>query len=124
MRLFDIGITIIILLKIIFIILLITQFYFKYKEPNNTKRLNNLKLWRKQIEFIFIFSMSLLLIYLFNPRINRLYMVDTETRLLLYLFGFILIISADLEKFLNDSKSKILINITKFLRDLGPKQIE
>lgn len=124
MRLFDIGITIIILLKIIFIILLITQFYFKYKEPNNTKRLNNLKLWRKQIEFIFIFSMSLLLIYLFNPRINRLYMVDTETRLLLYLFGFILIISADWEKFLNDSKSKILINITKFLRDLGPKQIE
>lgn len=68
--------------------------------------------------------MSLLLIYLFNPRINRLYMVDTETRLLLYLFGFILIISADWEKFLNDSKSKILINITKFLRDLGPKQIE
>ena len=124
MRLFDIGITIIILLKIIFIILLITQFYFKYKEPNNTKRLNNLKLWRKQIEFIFIFSMSLLLIYLFNPRINRLYMVDTETRLLLYLFGCILIISADWEKFLNDSKSKILINITKFLRDLGPKQIE
>ena len=124
MRLFDIGITIIILFKIIFIILLISQFYFKYKEPNNTKRLNNLKLWRKQIEFIFIFSMSLLLIYLFNPRINRLYMVDTETRLLLYLFGFILIISADWEKFLNDSKSKILINITKFLRDLGPKQIE
>ena len=124
MRLFDIGITIIILLKIIFIILLITQFYFKYKEPNNTKRLNNLKLWRKQIEFIFIFSMSLLLIYLFNPRINRLYMVDTETRLLLYLFGFILIISADWEKFLNNAKSKILINITKFLRDLGPKQIE
>ena len=124
MRLFDIGITIIILLKIIFIILLITQFYFKYKEPNNTKRLNNLKLWRKQIEFIFIFSMSLLLIYLFNPRINRLYMVDTETRLLLYLFGFILIISADWEKFLNNAKSKILINITKFLRNLGPKQIE
>ena len=124
MRLFDIGITIIILLKIIFIILLITQFYFKYKEPNNTKRLNNLKSWRTQIEFIFIFFMSLLLIYLFNPRINRLYMVDTETRLLLYLFGFILIISANWEKFLNNAKSKILINITKFLRNLGPKQIE
>ena len=124
MRLFDIGITIIILFKIIFIILLISQFYFKYKEPNNTKRLNNLKSWRTQIEFIFIFFMSLLLIYLFNPRINRLYMVDTETRLLLYLFGFILIISANWEKFLNNAKSKILINITKFLRNLGPKQIE
>ena len=124
MRLFDIGITIIILFKIIFIILLILQFYFKYKKPNNTKRLNNLKSWRTQIEFIFIFFMSLLLIYLFNPRINRLYMVDTETRLLLYLFGFILIISADWEKFLNNAKSKILINITKFLRNLGPKQIE
>jgi len=120
MELFDIGITIIIILKVIFIILLITQFYFKYKQPNNTKLLNNLDFWRNRIEFIFIFLMSLLLIYLFNPRINRIYMIDTETRLLLYLFGFILIISADWENFLYNAKSKFVINITKFLRNLGP----
>jgi hypothetical protein len=124
MKLFDIGITTIIIVKVIFIILLITQFYFKYKQPNNTKLLNNLKLWRTQIEFIFIFFMSLLLIYLFNPRINRVYIIDYETRLLLFLFGIILIISADWEKFFTNVKSNLLINITKFLRNLGPKQIE
>jgi hypothetical protein len=124
MKLFDIGITIIIIVKVIFIILLITQFYFKYKQPNNTKLLNNLKLWRTQIEFIFIFFMSLLLIYLFNPRINRVYIIDFESRLLLFLFGIILIISADWEKFFTNVKSNLLINITKFLRNLGPKQIE
>jgi hypothetical protein len=124
MKLFDIGITTIIIVKVIFIILLITQFYFKYKQPNNTKLLNNLKLWRTQIEFIFIFFMSLLLIYLFNPRINRVYIIDYETRLLLFLFGIILIISADWEQFFTNVKSNLLINITKFLRNLGPKQIE
>lgn len=124
MKLFDIGITTIIIVKVIFIILVITQFYFKYKEPNNTKLLNNLKLWKTQIEFIFIFFMSLLLIYLFNPRINRVYIIDFETRLLLFIFGIILIISADWEKFFTNVKSNLLINITKFLRNLGPKQIE
>ena len=121
MDLFNIGITIIIIVKVIFIGLSIAKVYFKHKEPHNTKRLNNLEFWKKRLEFIFIALMSILLIYLFNPRINRINMIDTETRLLLYLFGFILILTADWSQFLSDSKSRVLVDIGNILGNEGSK---
>ena len=111
MRLFDISIMMIITVKIIFIILAITKMYVKHKEPNNIKRINSLEFWKKRIEFIFIVLMSLLLIYLFNPRVNRLNMIDNETKILLYLFGFILLLTSNWGLFFQDSKIKLLKNV-------------
>ena len=88
MRFFDIGIITIITVKIIFIILAITKIYVKHKEPNNKNKINNLEFWKKRVEFIFIVLMSILLIYLFNPRVNRLNMIDNEI-LGMYLLKFI-----------------------------------
>lgn len=54
--------------------------------------------WKHVSEFIFIFSMSLLLIYYFFPRrvfIQKPILVDKETRLLFVLYGVILIFTAD-----------------------------
>jgi hypothetical protein len=47
--------------------------------------------------------MSVLLIYLFNPRTERSVMIDYETKLLLYLFGFILLITADWGVFIHET---------------------
>lgn len=121
MDLFNIGITIIIIVKVIFISLAISKVYFKHKEPNNKKRLNNLEFWKNRLEFIFIALMSVLLIYLFNPRVNRINMIDTETRILLYLFGFILLLTADWSQFLSDSKSRVLVDIRDILGNQGSK---
>ena len=55
MDIFNVGIMIIISIKIIFIILAITKLYIKHKEPNNIKKINNLEFWKKRVEFIFIF---------------------------------------------------------------------
>ena len=121
MRFFDIGIIAIIIVKIIFIILAITKIFVKHKEPNNKNKINNLEFWKKRVEFIFIVLMSILLIYLFNPRVNRLNMIDNETKILLYLFGFILLLTSDWEQFFQDSKITFFKNIKNVLGNQGTK---
>jgi hypothetical protein len=121
MRLFDFYITLIIFVKIIFIILAIARMYTRHKEPNNKKKINNLEFWKKRIEFIFVVLMSILLIYLFSPRANRLNMIDTETKLLLYLFGFILLLTANWNQFFEGSKIKIFKNIDNILGSQSSK---
>ena len=71
MRFFDISIIIIFFVKVIFICLAVAKLYLIHKDPNNKKSINNLDFWKKRVEFVFIILMSLLLIYLFNPRVNR-----------------------------------------------------
>ena len=47
--------------------------------------------------------MAGLLIYLFNPRNDRSILITHETKILLYLFGFILLITADWNVFFHES---------------------
>jgi hypothetical protein len=46
--------------------------------------------------------MSALLMYLFNPRKSHIDIIDSESKLLLFLFGFILIFTADWSNFLKE----------------------
>jgi uncharacterized membrane protein YiaA len=88
----------VIFIKFIFIALSIYLVYIKRKEPNNKNKINRITHLKKKVETIFITCMSLLLIYLFNPRYTKNELVlDYETRLLLFLFGFILLITRDWE---------------------------
>jgi hypothetical protein len=48
--------------------------------------------------------MAILLIYLFNPRNPKLEIIDSETKILLYLFGIVLLITAKWEAFFEGSK--------------------
>ena len=59
--------------------------------------------WRERFEFVFTALMAVLLIYLFNPRKNRMIMINNETQTLLFLFGFVLIITADWKSFFKES---------------------
>ena len=103
MRYFDIYIGLIFLVKIIFILLAIYRLYVKSKEPHQEKLLESLEFWKLRIEFIFITLMSILLIYLFNPRANKLYLIDGETKLLLYLFGFVLLLTENWSLFIQEA---------------------
>jgi hypothetical protein len=47
--------------------------------------------------------MSIFLIYVFYPKVKRSDNLDKESKILLYLFGIILIISADWNGFIRDS---------------------
>jgi len=91
----------IILVKITFILLSITKIIVKHKNPKNTQMIDKLEFWRERTEFIFIICMAILLICIFYP--GAKIQLDEETRILLYLFGIILLITAKWSTFFKES---------------------
>ena len=100
---YTIYISSIFLFKIIFIILASIHLYLTLTNKKGNDLDKQILFWRERIEFIFTSLMAILLIYLFNPRNNRIFMINHETKVLLFLFGFILIISANWKTFLKES---------------------
>jgi hypothetical protein len=90
-------------LKIVFMVMAFTTIYLKVKGKENSKLYKFLFYWKERDEFVFIILMSVLLTYLFNPRQNRNNMINGETKLLLYLFGFVLLITANWSTFIGES---------------------
>ena len=103
MKYFDMYISFVFIIKIVFIILAIMHIYNKAKRKANTPQDKKILFWKDRVEFIFIFMMSLLLIYLFNPRYNKPIVLDYETKLLLFLFGIILLLTAKWKLFIDES---------------------
>jgi hypothetical protein len=93
----------IIFIKLIFISLAITILYLKFKGKKDTEIYNKIIFWKHRVEFIFVFLMSILLIYIFNPRIERTKHLNNEIKLLLYLFGFITLLTAEWDIFFKES---------------------
>jgi len=93
----------IIIVKILFILTAILHFYLKLSGNTNKELDENILFLKNRMDFIFIFMMSCLLIYLFYPKRTDV-TLDSETKLLLYLFGFVLIFTADWSVFIHESK--------------------
>ena len=100
---YAIYISIVFLLKILFVILASANVYLKFKNKTGSDLDKEILFWKERVEFVFIVLMSILLIYLFNPIRNKMFMINNETKLLLYLFGIVLIITADWKSFLKES---------------------
>jgi len=94
----------IIFIKIIFILLAITHIYLKIKGETGSDLDETIVYWKERIEFLFVILMALLLIYVFNPRKSHINLLNKEIQILLYLFGFILLITANWDTFLHESK--------------------
>ena len=103
MSYFSKYVILIVLIKVIFIILAVSHLYFSFKGKADSKTDKKIVYWKERVEFVFITLMSIMLIYLFNPKANRETLLDFETKLLLYLFGFILLITAKWGVFFNES---------------------
>jgi hypothetical protein len=83
----------IIFLKFIIILLIISEIYIWIKgnkESEMDKKIHHVK---TKVEYVFKILMSLLLIYLFNPKTDRSILIDYETKVLLCLFGIMLLIT-------------------------------
>jgi uncharacterized BrkB/YihY/UPF0761 family membrane protein len=104
MKLFDFYIYLIFVVKIGFILMAATHIYLKFKGKEKSSLDKKMEYWKERLEFIFVFLMAILLIYLFNPRNDRTQVIDKETKLLLYLFGFVLLITAKWNVFFHESK--------------------
>jgi amino acid permease len=111
MKFYKLFIRLIIIFKIIYVILASVHRYLKLTNQSYTTLDTKLLFWKSRVEFIFIFLMSGLLIYLFNPFYNEMSMIgkDKETKVLIFVFGFILILTADWSDFIKDSPTFKLI---------------
>jgi hypothetical protein len=58
--------------------------------------------WKERTEFIFVITMALLLIYYFHPRFLSKPM-SRETKLLFFLFGWVLLITAKWNIFIKEA---------------------
>jgi hypothetical protein len=87
-----------IVVKIIFAITAVGDILIKYFFDTNVNAdmLDQKFLyWKHLTEFVFVVSMSLLLIFIFNPwRKHQIY-ITKEMSILFYLFGYILLFTAD-----------------------------
>ncbi len=81
----------------------VSHIYLKTKGEEKSDLDKKVLYWKERFEFIFIAAMSILLIYLFNPRSNKNIVLDKETKILLFLFGFILLITAKWDIFIKES---------------------
>jgi hypothetical protein len=82
----------------------LTHIYLKVKGETESDLDKKIMYWKERFEFIFILLMAMLLIYLFNPRTDRIVMIDGETKILLYLFGFVLLITAKWADFFHEAE--------------------
>ena len=81
----------IIVVKICFIFFVLVQIYLLVKGKKDSEIDIKIKYWKTKVEFVFKILMALLLIFLFNPRTDRSVLIDKETKIMLFLFGIILI---------------------------------
>jgi hypothetical protein len=101
---FSMYVYLIFAVKIIFIILALYERTLKSGKKDMAKE-EKVAFWKERVEFIFVLLMSLLLIYVFFPRANRINLVTGEVKLLLFLFGIVLIITANWSLFFKESRS-------------------
>lgn len=103
MNKFDIYITFIFLIKIGFITMVLIHLYLKLKHRENNELDKKILYWKDRLELFFIVLMSFLLIYLFNPRYDKSILIDRETKILLYMFGFVLLITSNWNVLIKES---------------------
>lgn len=93
----------IILIKVIFVGSAIGHLIFSHFYNEKTQLLDHkLLYWKERTEFVFIISMSILLIYQFHPLLSKK-PIDKETSLLFFLFGWVLFFTANWSIFIKES---------------------
>ena len=115
MSAYNLLIILIIMIKVIFVLLKLVAFYNRVMGNKDTLFSTNLLFWADRVEFIYTFLMAILIIALFRNAVKDgvLCIYDKETIFLMYVFGFILLFTADWNEFI--SESTIITNIQNIL---------
>lgn len=108
---YDYFIVFILIIKLIYAILVAIHIYLKIKGRDGDEYDSKIVSYKDQLEIIFVISMSILLLYLFYPRHITHPEIDTQSRLLLFLYGIIILFTLDWTKFIDES------SVIKFIRN-------
>jgi hypothetical protein len=116
-KIITIFLYIIIFIKIIFLISAIGHLIYSHFNKTSNRSIfldTKFSYWKERTEFIFVFLMAILLIFIFNPRYHNEKYITKEMSILFFLFGVILIITANWSLFFTESKwYKTLSNAIK-----------
>jgi hypothetical protein len=95
----------IIIVKIVFVISALGHLILSHSTNSRAQNIDPQLVHLKQrAEFIFTVSMAILLIYHFNPRFsNKPIDIDSETSLLFFLFGCVIILTANWSLFIHEA---------------------
>lgn len=115
MNKFELYITAIFIVKISLIGLILFHMFVKYMKPEYKELLEKIEFWKKRFEFIFNIMMSFLLTILFNPHKHDEIVITGQVKLLLYLFGLLMLVSADWNIFIHESP--IFVTIQKIVKN-------
>ena len=103
----------IIIIKLLFVIFAISHIYMKSTGNTDSDLDKKVVYWKEKLEFVFEILMAILLIYLFNPRHDHKSLIDHHVKILLFIFGFLLLITSKWSTFF--AESKWFINLQKIL---------
>ena len=98
----DFYVLFLIIIKCIFAAAALGHLVLAHTDSSFDKYDEKLIYWKERTEFIFVVSMSVLLIYYFHPIIKSEPM-SSETRLLFFLFGWILLVTAKWKIFVTEA---------------------
>lgn len=103
---YDYFVVFIIIIKILFVLLSASLLYLKIKDNGKpeSETMKNISYWKERVEFVFIANMSILLAYLFYPRREKPIPIDNEARILLYVYGLVILLTAKWDLFIKESK--------------------
>lgn len=113
----DIFLYFIIFIKLVFSLTYFLHIYFSKVNPNSQKGQEidpTILFWKERTEFIFIASMSALMIYLFNPWKTEPLVFNNEMKVLFYVLGWVLLVTANWAIFFKESP--IVMEIQQALR--------
>jgi hypothetical protein len=103
MTLFNFYVYFLVLLKTLFILGAVYEFYLK-KKGGDKKLIEKIEYWKERCEFVFIVGTAVILITIFTPLRPKIAVIDYETRLLLFMLGWILLITANWSTFFHEAK--------------------
>ena len=101
---YDNFIILVIFVKIVFVVFALIARYYEFKisksvssteKQQYTQNYNWAIYWKERLEFLFIILMALVCIIIFYPFYSDTLYIDKETRLLLFIYGFIILITAN-----------------------------
>jgi hypothetical protein len=99
----NIYVIFIFLIKIGFIAMASTHLYLNLKHKGDSDLDKKILYWKDRFELIFTLLMSILLIYLFNPRYDRSIFIDREIKILLFAFGIITLVTSKWDILIKES---------------------
>jgi uncharacterized membrane protein YiaA len=98
----DSFVVFIIFVKVLFVVFSALEIYYKVEKKENSAWSNWALYWKERLEFIFIISVSLLCIVLFNPISSGALVIDYHVRFLLFVYGFIILITSNWHTFFGE----------------------